>query len=208
MAGGVAMRKIVPRIDQLLERVIHAGCRQRLLLILTLVVISSVSLLSTSCQSRFIATSEPITERDLTGIWQARYHDVWAYDSKIGEMAKVTGTETLTLRPDGTYRQVYDDGYGSIKSVDGHRWYLDESNVIHLVDGMWPQLGPEMSALFEEQMYPGVYSRLGKDYRLDTGEVYIPVNSLGGGRIEMSHLPTGDPDSSFVVWFHRVQDQR
>ena len=202
------MRKIVTRIDQLLERVIHAGCRQRLLLILTLVVISSVSLLSTSCQSRFIATSEPITESDLVGIWQAQYEDIMVYDSKMGTMVNVTGREILTFRSDGTYHQVYDDGQGNIKSVDGSRWYLDESNIIHLVGGMWPQLGPEMSALFEEQMYPGVYSRLGKDYRLDTGEVYIPVNSLGGGRIEMSHLPTGDPDSSFVVWFHRVQDQR
>ena len=200
------MRKIVTRIDQLLERVIHAGCRQRLLLILTLVVISSVSLLSISCQSRFITTSEPITERDLTGIWQARYQDVWAYDSKIGKMAKVTGTETLTLRPDGTYRQVYDDGYGSIKSVDGHRWYLDESNVIHLVDGMWPQLGSEGSALFGERKLAGVRSIRGKDLQLDAGEAYIQVNSLGGDRIEMSHLPTGDPDSSFVVRFYQVLD--
>lgn len=187
------------------NRALRVSSCQRLLLIVTLGVISSVSLLSTSCQSRFIKTSQPITERDLNGIWQARYQNVWAYDSKSGKMVKVTGTETLTLRSDGTYRQVYDDGRGSIESVDGHRWFLDESSIIHLVDGMWPQLGSERSARFRERKLAGVRSIRGKDLQLDSGEAYIVVDTIGD-TIEMSHLPTGDPDSPFMVWFYRVRD--
>ena len=99
-------------------------------------------------------------------------------------------------------------GHGSIKSVDGHRWYLDESNVIHLVEmACGLNLAQQGSRLFGERKLAGVRSiQRGKDLRLDTGEVYILVNSLGGDTIEMSHLPTGDPDSSFMVRFYQVRD--
>lgn len=180
--------------------------KQRSYLIFVLLVLLGIPLFLTGCLSRFVATAEPITEADLVGVWQAKYEDIQAYDSRIEEFVDVTGIEILTLRFDGTYQQVYDDGQGNIKTIDGNRWYLDETNIIHLVGGMWPQLGPELSAFFMERNLGGVQPFRGKDLPLDAGEAYVPVSSLGGGRIDMHHLPTGDPDSAEMVWFYRVED--
>lgn len=189
------------------EETMIVSLRHRAPIMLTFVALLGTVLLVIACQSPLFGTSDPFTEADLVGVWQAEYENIWAYDSRIGQVVDILGAETLTLRPDGTYRQVYDDHMGNVRAVDGKSWYLDETNIIHLEGGMWPQLGPELSAFFEEQRLGGVRSKRGKDLRLDSGEAYLVVSSLGDGMIEMSHLPTGDPDSSNMVWFHKLHDE-
>ena len=180
--------------------------RHRAPIMLALVALIGTVLLVIACQSPLFGTSDPFTEADLVGVWQAEYENIWAYDSQIGQVVDILGTETLTLRSDETYTQVFDDHAGNVRTADGKSWYLDETNIIHLEGGMWPQLGPELSAMFEKQRLGGVQTFNGRDLQLDAGEAYLWVNSLGDGVLEIYHLPTGD-HSQKVVRFHKVQVQ-
>lgn len=177
-------------------------------------VLLGVSVLLTGCTAqlaRLVGTSVPVSQGDLVGIWQADYEDILALDSRTGKLIQVLGSETLILRSDGTYEQVYEDGQGNITSIRGNRWYLDDVDIIHLVGGMWPQLGPADSALFADQKYHDRRTVRGKELSLDSGEAVILVdsvaNALGERFVTMSHLGTGDPDNPHMVWFHRIQDQ-
>ena len=150
-------------------------------------------LYSTACIPRFFGTSDPFTESDLVGVWQAKYENIRAYYSRSGQAVDVLGTETLTLRPDGTYTQVYDDQpRGNVRTVDGKSWYLDR-NQHHTFGGrdVASAWSSELSAIFEEQRLGGVQTFNGRDLQLDAGEAYLWVNSLGDGVVEMFHLPTG-----------------
>lgn len=172
-------------------------------------VLLGSSLLLTGCLPSLFGTSVPVSESDLVGVWRADYEDILALDSEKG-LIEVPGTETLTLHADGTYEQVYDDGQGNVTSIRGNRWYLDDVDIIHLVGGMWPQLGPADSAFFADQEFHGRRTVRGKELSLDLGEAFILVdsvaNALGERFVTMSHLGTGDPDSPHMVWFHQVQD--
>lgn len=169
-------------------------------LILAIALPLAISIALTGCLSNLVATSEPFSADDLFGVWQA------PYDTSL-PFVTIPSTETLTLRADGTYTQVFARGTaGMVDVVEGQRWYLDEVNIIHLVGGMWPQLGPERSRLFAKGMIVGVYSTRNKDLPYDASESYLLVSSIGNGRLEMHHLPTGDPDSPDVIWFTRIKD--
>lgn len=178
-------------------------------LVRLLCVLLGTTFLMTGCVARLFGTSVPVSQSDLVGIWHAEYEDIMAYES--GQLIEVRGTETLTLHADGTYEQVYDDGNGNITSVQGNHWYLDDADIVHLVGGLWPQLGPTDSAFFADQNYHGTRSVRDEELSLDSGEAFLAVgsvaNALGEHFVTMSHLGTGDPDSPDMVWFHKVQDQ-
>lgn len=167
---------------------------------MVITVLVTTSAVLSACLSNLVATSEPFSERDLVGTWQA------VYDTSM-QFVTITSTETLTLKAEGTYTQVFARGAaGMVDVVDGKRWFLDEANIIHLAGGMWPQLGPERSRMFVQGLIGGVYSIRNKELPLNVGEAYLLVSSIGNGRLEMSHLPTGDPDSRYVVWFERIDN--
>lgn len=168
--------------------------------VVAIAVLVTTSVLLSACLSNLVATSEPFSEGDLVGTWQA------VYDTSL-PFVTVTSTETLTLRADGTYTQVFARGRaGMVDEVDGKRWYLDDAKIIHLVDGLWPQLGPHQSRLFAKRMLGGFYPARGKQLALDAGEAYLLVSSIGNGRFTMHHVPTGDPDSPRVIWFKRIDN--
>jgi hypothetical protein len=170
----------------------------RLILISAIPAITTVLL--SACLSNLVTTSEPFSEADLVGTWRAVYDTTSPYIT-------IVSTETLTLRADGTYTQVFARGTaGMVDEVDGKRWFLDEAKIIHLAGGMWPQLGPERSRMFAQGLIGGVYSIRNKELPLNVGEAYLLVSSIGNGRLEMSHLPTGDPDNRYVVWFERIDN--
>lgn len=167
-------------------------------LVVALVVLVTTSAVLSACLSNLVATSEPFSERDLVGTWQA------VYDTSM-QFVTITSTETLTLKADGTYTQVFARGTaGMVDVVDGKRWYLDEANIIHLVGGMWPQLGPERSRMFAQGLIGGMYSIRNKELLLNAGEAYLVVSSIGNGRFTMHHVPTG-PDGRDVIWFKRIE---
>jgi hypothetical protein len=66
---------------------------------------------------------DDIQEVDLVGIWEAHYADA-------------DGIDTLTLRADGTYQQVYKDANGYVYKSSWNKWYLehlpDERLRVHL----------------------------------------------------------------------------
>lgn len=184
--------------------------RRQLSLWFLFVLVGSPLLLN-GCVARLVGTKVPVSQSDLVGVWQADYEDILAFDNRSGRLIQVLGSETLILRSDGTYEQVYDDGQGNVTSIQGDRWYLDDVDIIHLVGGMWPQLGPADSEFFADQSYHGTRTVRGKELSLDSGEAFILVdsvaNALGERFVTMSHLGTGDPDSPHMVWFHRIQEQ-
>lgn len=178
----------------------HYMSRQTRNLVMAIAVWATASVLLSACLSNWIATSEPFSESDLVGTWQA------VYDTSL-PFVTVISTETLTLKADGTYTQVFARGTaGMVDVVDGKRWYLDDTKIIHLVEGMWPQLGPHESRLFAKRMIGGFYPTRGKQLPLDAGEAYLLVSSIGNGRFNMHHVPTGDPDSPTVIWFERIEN--
>lgn len=178
----------------------HSSSRPRRNLIVAIAVLVTTSAVLSACLSNLVATSEPFSERDLVGTWQA------VYDTSM-QFVTITSTETLTLKADGTYTQVFARGTaGMVDEVDGKRWYLDEAKIIHLVGGLWPQLGPHQSRLFAKRMLGGFYPARGKLLALDAGEAYLLVSSIGNGRFDMHHVPTGDPDSPRVIWFKRIEN--
>ncbi len=173
--------------------------RQTRKLIVAMAVGATASILLSAC-SNWIATVEPFSESDLVGTWQA------VYASSV-PFVTIPSTETLTLKADGTYTQVFARGTaGIVDVVDGKRWYLDDTEIVHLVEGMWPQLGPYSSRLFAQREVHGFYPIRGKQLPLDAGEAYLLVSSIGNGRFNMYHVPTGDPDSPTVIWFEPIQN--
>lgn len=76
-----------------------------------------------------------IEPSDLIGTWRAEYNHRY-------EGIQVTGVETLTLRADGMYQQVYNDGKGYVYTSPWNRWHLD-GRVLHLEGGRFYPLGIE-----------------------------------------------------------------
>jgi hypothetical protein len=56
---------------------------------------------------------------DFVGTWQAEYTDVMTWSGE-----RVFGIERLTLKADGTYQQVYDDGKGYVYTSPWNKWHL------------------------------------------------------------------------------------
>ncbi len=178
----------------------HGSSRLTGNLIVVIAVLVTTSVLLSACLSNLVATSEPFSESDLVGTWQG------VYDTSL-PFVTIPSTETLTLKADGTYTQVFARGTaGMVDEVDGKRWFLDEANIIHLAGGMWPLLGPERSRMFVQGLIGGVYSIRNKELPLNDGKAYLVVSSIGNGRFTMHHVPTGDPDSSDVIWFERIDN--
>lgn len=177
----------------------HGSSRPTGNMIVAIAVLVTTSAVLSACLSNLVATSEPFSERDLVGTWQA------VYDTSM-QFVTITSTETLTLKAEGTYTQVFARGSaGMVDVVDGKRWYLDEANIIHLEGGMWPQLGPERSRMFAQGLIGGVYSIRNKELPLNVGKAYLVVNSIGNGRFTMHHVPTG-PDGRDIIWFKRIEN--
>lgn len=135
MAGAMAVRKGNRAMNVGNEESGIGSQRHRAPIMLALVALIGTVLLVIACQSPLFGTSDPFTEADLVGVWQAEYENIWAYDSQIGQVVDILGTETLTLRSDETYTQVFDDHAGNVRTADGKSWYLDETNIIHLEGG-------------------------------------------------------------------------
>jgi hypothetical protein len=152
----------------------------------------------TGCGAELPAT---FNASDLIGTWRGDYVGI----APIG--VKVTGVETLTLREDGRYQQIYEDGKGYVYVSTWNKWYLDESKIVHLEGGRWYPLGiPYAERLALGMSHASVIDWAGKRVELNGKEALLLVHAHRGaprGMILM-HMPVGDPDSPQTVKFYLV----
>lgn len=151
------------------------------------------------------STFDRLDASDVVGIWRANYDEGY-FRARCGYT--VTGVETVSLRGDGTYQQVYDDGRGYVHKSPWNKWYLEEyrgSSVVHLEGGRFYPLGIEDA----EKMASGELVYHAIDYSggridLDGTEVvlyaYVSPEALGG--IHLRHLQVCDPDAPAIVDFY------
>jgi hypothetical protein len=143
----------------------------------------------------------------------AELEDVWVADydrrdfEQSGCFAIPTGTETITLRADGTYQQTYEDEYGYVFTSTWNNWYLGYSagrHVIHLEGGRFYPLGIEdAEALAEGRLIYTNYGVWGDPLQLDGTEVvlYVGFNSHASREMYLYYPPVCDLDSPVTVEF-------
>jgi hypothetical protein len=140
-----------------------------------------------------------ITETDIIGTWIAEY------DRPSGMSLAITD-EILSFRDDGTYQQEYKAGAKTVHVSPWKSWYLDDKKVIHLERGHWPQLGASNNARFLDGQFIVHTEVRGTPVVLDGSEVLILVRPYSHSEpLVLEHVPTGDPDSPYLVRFHRVE---
>jgi hypothetical protein len=141
----------------------------------------------------------------VAGTWRADYDEAY-FRARCGYA--VAGVETLTLKADGTYQQVYSDGRGYVYESPWNNWYLDEyrgSSVVRLAAARFYPLGIEDADKMArgELVYHAIdYS--GGRIDLDGSElpVYAYVSPAAPGGIYLRHLQVCDPDAPVIVDFH------
>jgi hypothetical protein len=115
----------------------------RIWLLLLMCVLAMLSTAACSCcaGASYFNPFRVIGPSDLVGTWRADY-DKYDFSGRCRYV--VTGVETLTLRADGTYQQVYDDGRGYVYTSPWKKWYLESrrgGGILHLEDGWFYSLG-------------------------------------------------------------------
>jgi len=138
---------------------------------------------------------------DLAGTWQADYDQ---YDIPDGlSMGRVHGVETITLRTDGTYQQVFSGVY----TGPWNKWWLEDGWILHLRGARLFIMGIKAAEYFAQGEAEAHWEDcLGREIELDGTELILcakPDPNAPGGII-LEHLPVGDPDSPEIVEFHRI----
>ena len=142
---------------------------------------------------------------DLVGTWRADYDEDY-----FGRRCwyTVTGVETVSLRTDGTYQQVYDDGRGYVYTSPWNSWYLEDrkgSAILHLEGGRFYPLGTEFAEALADgsSHYHSDDDGTGKPLDLDATEVILHVRTKSGQR-SLEYPPVCDLDSPAIVNFYLV----
>jgi hypothetical protein len=165
-----------------------------------MIIIVTASLAACGTQNTHLGE---IRESDLVGVWRADYVNVSAVDNATNQIIKVTGVETLTLAANGTYEQIYNDGYGYVYKGGWQPWHLDPEKLIHLTSGRWYPSGISNAEGYAEDGGISVVLR-GKRIYLDLDqEILLVVFVERRGELFLQHLPAFDPDSGGVT-FHRI----
>ncbi|NIQ82575.1 MAG: hypothetical protein GTN93_31755 [Anaerolineae bacterium] len=156
-----------------------------------------------SCCGRWVA-SYGLEASDLVGTWSADY------EASFGRRCwyRMTGVETLTLRADGTYQQIYDDGRGYVYVSPWNRWRLEEdrgASILHLEGGRFYPLGKEWAEALAERswQYHSDDDGRGQPLDLDGTEVILHVRSRSGER-SLEYPPVCDLDAPVIVNFRLV----
>lgn len=184
-------------------------------LVLIAALFTMLSWCSCTIGPRSTELSDPpptFQDSDLVGSWQADYG---GHETQGGLWARMSGVETLVLRDDGMYRQVYDDGNGHVQTGLWNRWSaerLPDGRVrLHLVEGRFYPLEIELGEDLTNRTwaYQTYDDGTGHPLRLDGTEVILVVRvfSEEPEGVYLSYPPVGDPDSPVVVTFQRVSSR-
>lgn len=174
-------------------------------------------LAATSCLGeRYVDPAPTLRDSDLVGVWRAEYG---LYQNNGWNWAKTTGSETLTLRADGMYRQVYDDGKGHVREEEWKKWWVyrfPDGRVRLWLDGgcFFPldidqRLSP-LTSPCEDVIYYSTNDD-GTGHPLNLWEygagvilyVQVPVGDPAEPRLR--YPPVYDPDTPIIVTFRRLQ---
>jgi len=153
------------------------------------------------------AYTKTFTPSEHVGTWRADYTGTENFDIKL------TGVETLTLRADGTYQQIYDDGRGYVYASLWNKWYVKpKERLLYLESGRLYPLGvkeaerrarnPRGAALCT---YPP-YSSMDKNIEIDCTDavLYILSEPSAQGGLILVYPEVGDPDDPEYVKFYLV----
>jgi hypothetical protein len=154
-------------------------------------------------------SSDSAEDAVLVGTWKAEYDEREFH--RRGCFAAVTGVETLILRADGTYQQIYDDGEGYVYTSPWNEWY-QRDNRVHLDGGRFYPLGIEDAEKLADGRMSWHTDDDGTGHPLDldnTTGITLQVTRhwyvLEGEReVTLDYPPVCDLDSPVIVEFHRV----
>ena len=183
---------------------------------LQVALVGMVLLIAASCLvERYVNPAPTLRDSDLVGIWRAEYG---VYQNYGWDWAKTTGFETLILRADGMYRQIYDDGKGHVREEPWKKWW-----VYRFADGrvgLWLDGGCFFPMDIDVRFSPltsscgGViyYSTNddGTGHPLNLWEygagvlLYVQVPVDNPGEVHLRYPPVYDPDTPIVVTFRRL----
>lgn len=151
------------------------------------------------------AYTKTFTLSEHVGIWRADYMGVQCFDIKL------TGVETLTLRANGTYQQVYDDGKGYVYRSPWNRWHLkSKEGILYLESGRMYSLGIEEAE--QRANARGAlctylpYSSMDDNITIDCADaiLYILPEPGAKGGVVLLYPQVCDPDASKYVKFYLV----
>lgn len=168
----------------------------------TVIVILFMWMSSVAC-----AYTKTFTPSLHVGTWRADYTGTENLDIKL------TGVEILTLRADGTYQQIYDDGKGYVYTSPWSKWYLkSKERILYLEGGRLYPLGVKEAERRAKNPRGAAlctylpYSSMDKNVEIDCTDavLYIlPEPSVQGGLI-LAYPEVGDPDDPEYVKFYLV----
>lgn len=162
---------------------------------------------SASCHS-LLERRQAFTVEDLAGMWQADYSHYGVPDLPQPDMSRLgqpmSGVETITLEPDGSFRQSFSGNGGELAHG---AWTLEDGDTLHLPGaGIYIYGRAFADALARKEARVNTSDCHGKDIELDGSELILCVrsdrNAVGG--VVLQHLEVGDPDAPVFVTFRRT----
>ena len=173
----------------------------------TMLLVMMAVFVTGCCMTTFSSLNEfrPIESSDLVGTWKADY-DRYFTGNNWSCYGRVTGVETITLRADGVYQQVYNDGQGYVYTSPWNRWYFG-GRTLRLEGGRFYPLGIEdAERLANGQLY--YHSNddgTGRPLDLDsTTGIVLHAWPRSGGGIVLQYPPVCDLDAPIFVEFQPV----
>jgi len=165
-----------------------------------MLVVVLMSALACLCVGDISNPFKTFTPAELVGAWRADYgiRDYWTF--------QVTGVETLTLRADGTYQQVYMDGKGYEYISLWNKWYLERGYILHLEGGRFYPMGIEAAEGYARGGVLTVWPGIDPIELSDEIILFVQHSSTtpGGVTLEYPPPPIGDPDNPHIVTFYRI----
>ncbi len=159
-------------------------------------------LISTIVLACAIDTANPFktfTPEELVGTWRAEYKNFRNFD------IEVTGVETITLKADGTFQQIYDDGKGYKHTSLWNKWRLERGRDLYLKGGRFYALGIEKAEGYARGGILEVIAPGNRRIELN-GEIVLflgPTSLAPGGAVLISP-PVSDLDAPKYAEFYRV----
>jgi len=153
------------------------------------------------------AYTKTFTPSEHVGTWRADYAGIENFDIKL------TGVETLTLRADGTYQQVYDDGKGYVYTSLWNKWYLKPGERLLYLEGgrVYPLGIKEAERRAANPRGVAVctylpYSSMDKHIEIDCTDAILYIRPEPGapGGLILVYPEVGDPDDPEYVQFYLV----
>ncbi len=177
---------------------------------LQMVMCVLIGLSAAACCCCLPNPNPPPETSDLVGTWRADYDEYFRGHS-WSCYGRATGVETLTLRADGTYQQVYDNGKGYAYTSSWNEW-RQQYNRIHLAGGRFYALGIEDATKLASGQLIWHTDDDGTGHPLDldsttgitlhvTPRWYVFTNER---EVTLDYPPVCDLDSPVIVEFHRV----